>query len=379
MADDAHHIDTTPYTLEEVVDQVVALVEKASRARPPGSRGGPVTGRRAAHLELPRPGPASSPPTTSGSSTARSWRVFGTRDPGGQRCDSVPGRGARFDFVYGAPGHWEVHRPWPRTQADVRRTTADLRNRFVEHLVEATACTGRELPGPLPQTTEKDVREARGVSRRTRSMTTEPTPEPGHVTDERTPTPVLAVVGRPNVGKSTLVNRMIGRREAVVQDVPGVTRDRVSYDATWNGRAFTVVDTGGWDPDARGLAEAIRAQAEIAVTVADAVLFVVDATVGITDADEAVVQGAPQVRQAGGAGGQQGRRPARRGGGLRAVEPRARRAAPGLGAARPRLGRHARRDPGRAARAAARVATRRSAAPVASRSSASRTSASPRC
>jgi GTP-binding protein len=102
--------------------------------------------------------------------------------------------------------------------------------------------------------------------------------------------PVLAVVGRPNVGKSTLVNRMIGRREAVVQDVPGVTRDRVSYDAVWNGRAFTVVDTGGWDPDARGLFERIAAQAEVAVTVADAVLFVVDATVGITDADEAVVK-----------------------------------------------------------------------------------------
>ena len=103
-------------------------------------------------------------------------------------------------------------------------------------------------------------------------------------------TPILAVVGRPNVGKSTLVNRIIGRREAVVEDVPGVTRDRVSYDATWNGRAFTVVDTGGWDPDARGMAERIRAQAEIAVSLADAVLFVVDATVGITDADEAVVK-----------------------------------------------------------------------------------------
>ncbi len=104
------------------------------------------------------------------------------------------------------------------------------------------------------------------------------------------PVPVLAVVGRPNVGKSTLVNRIIGRREAVVEDVPGVTRDRVSYDANWNGRAFTVVDTGGWDPDARGLAERIAAQAEIAVGLADAVLFVVDATVGITDADEAVVK-----------------------------------------------------------------------------------------
>jgi GTP-binding protein len=102
--------------------------------------------------------------------------------------------------------------------------------------------------------------------------------------------PVLAVVGRPNVGKSTLVNRIIGRRAAVVEDVPGVTRDRVSYDAIWNGRAFTVVDTGGWNPDARGMAERITAQAEIAVSVADAVLFVVDAGVGITDADEAVVR-----------------------------------------------------------------------------------------
>ncbi len=104
------------------------------------------------------------------------------------------------------------------------------------------------------------------------------------------PLPVLAIVGRPNVGKSTLVNRFIGRRAAVVEDRPGVTRDRVYYDATWNGRAFTVVDTGGWDPDARGLAKSIAAQAEVAVTLADAVLFVVDANVGITDSDEAVVK-----------------------------------------------------------------------------------------
>jgi GTPase len=104
------------------------------------------------------------------------------------------------------------------------------------------------------------------------------------------PLPVLAVVGRPNVGKSTLVNRMLGRREAVVEDVPGVTRDRVSYDAEWSGRAFTVVDTGGWDPDARGLAAQITFQAETAVSLADAVVFVVDATVGITDVDETVVK-----------------------------------------------------------------------------------------
>jgi GTPase len=102
--------------------------------------------------------------------------------------------------------------------------------------------------------------------------------------------PVVAVVGRPNVGKSTLVNRMIGRREAVVQDVPGVTRDRVSYDATWNGRQFVLVDTGGWAPDAKGMAAQVTEQAELAVAAADAVVFVVDARVGTQDVDEAVVK-----------------------------------------------------------------------------------------
>jgi GTPase len=102
--------------------------------------------------------------------------------------------------------------------------------------------------------------------------------------------PIVAVVGRPNVGKSTLVNRIIGRRQAVVEDVPGVTRDRVPYDAQWNGRRFTVVDTGGWEPDARDRAAAIAAQAEIAVQTADVVVFVVDVTVGATDVDEAAVK-----------------------------------------------------------------------------------------
>jgi GTPase len=110
------------------------------------------------------------------------------------------------------------------------------------------------------------------------------------------PAPVVAVVGRPNVGKSTLVNRILGSRQAVVVDTPGVTRDRVAYDAAWAGRAFTVVDTGGWEPlpgtevaqASRLLAEQVTAQARLAVETADAVVFVVDTTVGVTDADAAV-------------------------------------------------------------------------------------------
>jgi GTPase len=102
--------------------------------------------------------------------------------------------------------------------------------------------------------------------------------------------PVVAVVGRPNVGKSTLVNRILGRRQAVVEDIPGVTRDRIAYDALWNGRQFTVVDTGGWEPDAKDRAAAIARQAEVAVSTSDVVLFVVDTTVGPTDVDEAAVK-----------------------------------------------------------------------------------------
>jgi GTP-binding protein len=110
------------------------------------------------------------------------------------------------------------------------------------------------------------------------------------------PLPVLAVVGRPNVGKSTLVNRIIGRREAVVEDKPGVTRDRVTYEAEWSGRRFKVVDTGGWEQDVLGIDASVAAQAEFAVEAADAVVFVVDAQVGATDTDEAVVR---MLRRAG--------------------------------------------------------------------------------
>ncbi|AWK72399.1 MULTISPECIES: ribosome biogenesis GTPase Der [Rhodococcus] len=104
------------------------------------------------------------------------------------------------------------------------------------------------------------------------------------------PVPTVAVVGRPNVGKSTLVNRIIGRREAVVEDIPGVTRDRVSYEANWSGRRFLVQDTGGWEPDAKGLQQSVARQAELAMQTADAILLVVDAVVGATATDEAVAK-----------------------------------------------------------------------------------------
>ena len=108
--------------------------------------------------------------------------------------------------------------------------------------------------------------------------------------EQEGPLPVLAIVGRPNVGKSALVNRILGRREAVVEDKPGVTRDRVSYKAEWAGRKFTLVDTGGWEPNAKGIDKSVAEQAEIAIEMADAVLFVVDATVGATSTDERVVR-----------------------------------------------------------------------------------------
>jgi GTP-binding protein len=115
--------------------------------------------------------------------------------------------------------------------------------------------------------------------------------DPGDEAGEQSaPPPVVAVVGRPNVGKSTLVNRILGRREAVVQDLPGVTRDRVSYDASWSGRRFFVQDTGGWEPDAKGLQQLVAEQASVAMRTADAVILVVDAVVGATAGDEAAAR-----------------------------------------------------------------------------------------
>ena len=101
---------------------------------------------------------------------------------------------------------------------------------------------------------------------------------------------VVAVVGRPNVGKSTLVNRILGRREAIVEERPGVTRDRKAVDAEWQGRLFTLLDTGGWSTSSDDLDAKVSAQAERAVRESDAVLFVVDASVGLTADDDQVAR-----------------------------------------------------------------------------------------
>ena len=102
--------------------------------------------------------------------------------------------------------------------------------------------------------------------------------------------PVVAVVGRPNVGKSTLLNRIVGRREAIVEEKPGVTRDRKAVEADWNGRRFSVVDTGGWMAKGSALDDKVSKQSEQAWQGADVVLVVVDAAIGITTEDRAVAQ-----------------------------------------------------------------------------------------
>jgi GTP-binding protein len=102
--------------------------------------------------------------------------------------------------------------------------------------------------------------------------------------------PIVAILGRPNVGKSTLINRFIGRRDAIVEDVPGVTRDRVQYECEWGGRRFIVMDTGGWEAKPDGISIQVSAGAEVAMDEADVLAFVVDAQVGALDEDDILVQ-----------------------------------------------------------------------------------------
>ena len=119
----------------------------------------------------------------------------------------------------------------------------------------------------------------------------------GSAAEEDEALPTVAIVGRPNVGKSTMVNRFIGRREAVVEDFPGVTRDRISYLGDWGGRRFWVQDTGGWDPDAKGLNASIARQAEAAMETADVIIMVVDTNVGVTATDEMMARRLQRAEQ----------------------------------------------------------------------------------
>ena len=101
--------------------------------------------------------------------------------------------------------------------------------------------------------------------------------------------PIVAIVGRPNVGKSTLFNRIVGKRIAIVEDTPGITRDRIYAEADWNGREFVVIDTGGLLLNERDpLRAEVTVQAQVALEEADAVLFMVDAESGVNPADEEI-------------------------------------------------------------------------------------------
>ncbi|WP_296665928.1 ribosome biogenesis GTPase Der [Demequina sp.] len=153
-----------------------------------------------------------------------------------------------------------------------------------------------ELPAPRPSDAPESLDEIREAALRAGLDAYELTDEdmaalaaePEPVTQEALP--VLAIIGRPNVGKSTLVNRIIGKRLAVVEDKPGVTRDRVAYPAEWAGRDFTLLDTGGWEKNVTGIDLSVAQAAEAGIEMSDAVVFVVDATVGATATDEQVVK-----------------------------------------------------------------------------------------
>ena len=101
--------------------------------------------------------------------------------------------------------------------------------------------------------------------------------------------PVVAVVGRPNVGKSTFFNKVAGRRISIIEDTPGVTRDRIYVDAEWCGRDFTLIDTGGIEPGSDDvILEQMKAQAELAIDMADVIVFMVNVKDGMTAADKDV-------------------------------------------------------------------------------------------
>src|SRR5574341_1878557 len=132
------------------------------------------------------------------------------------------------------------------------------------------------------------LRSARGLMARTKPETP---PAPTRLTPETQHIPIVAIIGRPNVGKSTLFNRILGTRTAIVDDVPGVTRDRNYADGTYQGRAFRLVDTGGLDPSATdGMLALVRQQAQLAIAEADILVFLMDGRTGLTPADEEIAK-----------------------------------------------------------------------------------------
>ena len=190
------------------------------------------------------------------------------------------------------------HRASPAcsTGEDVAAALAELRRRR-PRACSPTSCS--------PRTASSTARASPTCPARSRSSRTDGASlvaalRPAARRPDGRAAPVVAVVGRPNVGKSTLVNRFVGRREAIVQEQPGVTRDRKELVAEWNGRSFLVVDTGGWIADRRAARpKQVSLQAERAIREADVVLHVVDVTVGATEEDAQVARDPAARRHAG--------------------------------------------------------------------------------
>ena len=269
--------------------------------------------------------------------------------------------------------HRRRRRP-PRSRTSRTATATSCPTSCSPTAASSTAATLADLPRPVEI-----------VAHRRRVARARPSDE--HADEHARDAPVVAIVGRPNVGKSTLVNRIVGRRDAIVEEKPGVTRDRKELVAEWNGRDVhrgrhrrLAARRRHHRRSRRARRKQVSRQAERAMRNADVIVLVVDVVVGITEEDDRGRAHAPQRRDAGARRGQQGRRraPRARHLGLRPARPR--RPVPGVGDARAGERRPARRRRRRAAarardRAPSRTPTRRSR----SRSSAGRTSASRRC